>query len=83
MNQRQTIARIADAYGGLPRLFAVSLDTDHPTGAVAAWGLELPDGSAITCKPGGGAFGSWESSINAAVLLGDGTGPVYLTGPDA
>lgn len=48
---RQTIARIADAYGGLPRLFAVSVDTDHPTGAVAAWGVEFPDGSAITCKP--------------------------------
>lgn len=42
--------------------------------------MEFPDGSAITCKPGGGAFGSWESSISAVALLGDGTGPVYLTG---
>lgn len=69
--------RIVDEYGGLPRLFAIPR-----TGSVVAWGIEFPDGSAVTYKPGGG-FGSWESSINAAALLGDGADPLYLTRADA
>jgi len=82
--QRQAIARISDEYGGLPRLFAICADPDLParTGSVAAWGVEFPDGSAITYRPGG-AFGTWESTVNADALLGDGTGPIYLTQRDA
>ena len=65
--------KIHDEYGGLPRMFAIRADpaTLARTGSIAAWGIEFPDGTAITYKPGGG-FGSWESSVSAAALLGDG-----------
>lgn len=62
----QALARIGDAYGGIPRLFAVGGEP------VAAWGIEFPDGSAVTYKPGGG-FGTWQSPVSAAAMLGDGT----------
>lgn len=78
---RQAIARISDEHGGLPRLFAVQAEGRARPGVVVAWGVEFPDGTAITYKPGG-AFGSWESPVSAAVLLGDGSGPVYLVAPD-
>jgi hypothetical protein len=82
--RRRAIAEISDENGGLPRLFAIRADPGHPprTGSIAAWGVEFPDGTAITYKPGG-AFGTWESPVNAAALLGDGSGPIYLTAPDA
>lgn len=76
------IARIWEEYGGLPHVFAVPADGPRRTGSVVAWGVELPDGTAITCDPVGSAFGTWESPISAAAMLG-GTRPVYLTGPDA
>lgn len=72
--------RIIDEYGGLPRLFAIRADTEacpSRTGSIAAWGIEFPTGNAITYKPDG-AFGTWESPINAAILLGDGSPPLYL-----
>jgi hypothetical protein len=82
--KRWELARISDEYGGLPRLFAIRADNACPprTGSVAAWGVEFPDGTAITYKPGG-AFGTWESPVSAAVLLGDGSGPLYLAFADA
>jgi len=80
-NHRRAIARISDEYGGLPRLFAVQAGPPK-AGSVIAWGMEFPDGTAITYKPGG-AFGTWESPINADALLGDGSGPLYLAHPDA
>ena len=79
---RQAIARISDEYGGLPQLFAVQADGRARPGVVVVWGVEFPDGTAITYKPGG-AFGSWESPGNAAVLLGGGSEPLYLARPDA
>lgn len=82
--RRQVVARICDAYGGLPRLFAVPLEegTTLPPGTVVAWGIELPDGTAITCDPAGSAFGTWGSAINAAAMIG-GVQPLYLVGPEA
>lgn len=82
--RRQVVARIADAYDGLPRLFAVPVDdgTTLPAGTVAAWGIELPDGTAITCDPSGAAFGTWESPVSAAAMIA-GVRPLYLVGPEA
>lgn len=81
--RRQTVVRITDAYGGLPRLFAVPLEdgTTLPPGTVVAWGVELPDGTAITCDPAASAFGTWGSPISAAAMLA-GVQPLYL-GPEA
>lgn len=76
--QERDIAAVIDTYGRLPRLFAV-LDQ---VGVVAAWGIEFSGGGAVTCSPAGGAFGTWESPVNAAALLGDGSGPLYLTRTD-
>lgn len=74
--------KISDEYGGLPRLFAIRADPACPprSGSVAAGGIESPNGTAITYKPGS-AFGTWQSPVNAAALLGDGL--IYLTTANA
>lgn len=51
--------------GRLPQLFALCEDEDEDhLGAVRAWGLSLPDGTAVTVTPG--SFGRWSSARRAA-----------------
>lgn len=75
---RQVLTGIWEECGGLPQLFVVHADVPRRTGSIVAWGIELPDGTAITCDPSGAAFGTWESPISAAAMLA-GVRPLYLT----